>query len=99
MSSSPAPDVLAELRALLPELRDRWSVETLEVFGSRARGDEGLGSDLDLLVTFSRTPDLLAFVALEQELAGRLGLKVDLVMRRALRPRIRDRILREAIPV
>ena len=91
--------ILVRLRTLLPQLRERYGVDTLEVFGSRLHGDVGRESDLDLLVTFTETPDLLTFIALENELSDRLGMPVDLVMRRALKPRLRDRILREAIPV
>jgi len=91
--------LLERLRALLPELQARYSVDTLEVFGSRVREDASHESDLDILVTFSSTPGLFEFIRLENELADRLGLPVDLVMRRSLKPRLRDRILAEAIPV
>lgn len=91
--------VLEALRALMPELRERYDVDTLEVFGSRVRNDVGVQSDIDLLVTFTRTPDLLTFIALEDELSNELGARVDLVMRRSLKPRLRDRILSEAVPV
>jgi len=100
MNAEPSLElILLRLRALLPELRDRFGVDTLEVFGSRVRSAADEGSDLDLLVSFSETPDLLTFISLENELSERLGLPVDLVMRRALKPRLRDRILGEAIPV
>ena len=91
--------ILDRLRALLPELRARYSVDTLEIFGSRVRGDVVDESDIDVLVTFTEAPDLLSFIALENELADTLGTPVDLVMRRSLKPRLRDRILAEAIPV
>lgn len=91
--------VLDALRSLLPGLRERYGVDTLEVFGSRVRNDAGAQSDIDLLVTFIRTPDLLTFIALEDELSHELGARVDLVMRRSLKPRLRDRILSEAVPV
>jgi hypothetical protein len=91
--------ILDGLRALLPELRARYAVDKLEVFGSRVRGDVGGRSDIDVLVTFTETPDLLTFIALEDELSQKLGAPVDLVMRRSLRPRLRERILSEAIPV
>jgi len=91
--------VLASLRTVLPDLRDRYHVATLEVFGSLARGDATRRSDIDLLVTFSRTPDLFTYIMLEEELSDRLGARVDLVMRRSLKPRLRDRILSEAVPV
>jgi len=91
--------VLERLRALLPELQERYAVDTLEVFGSRVREDAREESDLDILVTFTVTPGLFEFIRLEDEIADRLGLPVDLVMRRALKPRLRDRILAEAIAV
>lgn len=91
--------ILHDLRVLLPELRDRYAVDTLEVFGSRVRRDASGSSDVDVLVTFTETPDLLTFIALEDELSEKLGVEVDLVMRRSLKPRLRDRILAEAVPV
>jgi hypothetical protein len=91
--------VLASLRALLPGLRERYAVDTLEIFGSRVRGDASHRSDIDVLVTFTRTPDLLTFIALEDELSDKLGARVDLVMRRSLKTRLRDHILAEAVPV
>jgi len=100
MNAEPSLEIiLLRLRALLPELRDRPGVKTLEIFGSRVRGDVDEESDLDLLVSFSETPDLLTFISLENELSERLGLPIDLVMRRALKPRLRDRIFGEAIAV
>jgi hypothetical protein len=91
--------VLDGLRSLLPELRERYAVDTLEVFGSWVRGDASDGSDVDVLVTFTDTPDLLTFIALEGEIAEKLGVRVDFVMRRSLKPGLRDGILAEAVPV
>ena len=91
--------LLSQLRDLLPDLRRRYAIETLEVFGSRVRGDASPDSDLDVLVTFERTPDLLSLIALENEIADRLGVPVEVVVRRALHPRLRDRILAEAVAV
>ena len=96
-----APSVRLEemrdkLRALLPLLREKYRVRDLEVFGSYVRGEEAEGSDLDLLVTFEEVPTLFQFVALEQFLSDELGVKVDLVMKEALKPRIRKHILKEA---
>lgn len=56
--------VLEALRALMPEQRERYDVDTLEVFGSRVRSDAHFESDIDVLVTFTRTPDLLTFIVL-----------------------------------
>lgn len=90
------PAVLIRLRTLLPLLRERYRVRSLELFGSYVRGEETAGSDLDLLVSFAETPTLFQFVALEQFLSDKLGVKVDLVMKEALKPRIGERILAEA---
>ncbi len=71
----------SELKAL--------GVLSLEIFGSVARGDAGPGSDVDLLVEFDRPIGLF----LEQL----LGCRVDLVMRDAVKPQLRDRIFSEAV--
>jgi len=57
---------------LLPDLRERYAIDTLEIFGSRARIGADDKSDLDILVRFSETPDLLTLVALENELSEKL---------------------------
>jgi hypothetical protein len=82
---------------MLPELRRKYGVGRLWVFGSRARGQEVAGSDLDLLVEFERRGiSLFGFVGLEQEIGDRLGMKVDLVGLSALRPEIRSNVVAEA---
>lgn len=87
------------LRRQTSLLAERYGVETLEVFGSYVRAEQKKDSDLDILVTFHKTPGLLAFIALENHLSDVLGVKVDLVMKDALKPAIGKYILREAIPV
>ena len=83
----------------LPDLTERYGVTSLGLFGSYVRGEEREGSDLDLLVEFADTPDLLEFVALGRDLSELLGVKVDLVMKRALKSRIGKNILEEAVTV
>jgi uncharacterized protein len=56
-------------------------------------------SDLDILVTFKEVPSLLTFIAMENYLSDLLGVKVDLVMKDSLKPKIGGQILREAISV
>lgn len=87
------------LREQLPALRNRWGVASLEMFGSRTRGDARADSDLDVLVTLEKPIGLFQFVELESRLTELLGLKVDLVLRSALKPKIGERILAEAVPV
>ena len=83
------------LREHLPELRERYGVESLGIFGSYVRGEKKEGSDLDVLVEYSRLPDLFDFVALKLDLSERLGVQVDLVMKAGLKRRIGQPILDE----
>lgn len=96
MSTLTLEEIRANLRAVLPLLREKYRVQSLELFGSYVRGEAGEGSDLDLLVTFEVPPTLFQFIALEQFLSETLGVKVDLVMKDSLKPELRDSILAEA---
>ena len=78
-------DVQKQLRAEMPYLRERYHVERLGICGSYVRKDQTEESDLDLLVTFSKTPGLLDFIGLKHYLEDRLGLSVDLGMPDALK--------------
>jgi uncharacterized protein len=89
------------LREMLPELADRFGVAALGLFGSRVRGDHRPDSDLDILVEYraDARPTLIDVVELEYLLTDRLGVKVDLALKRSLKPFLRPYILREAQPV
>ena len=91
--------IIMTLRENKPVLEEKYGVKNLEVFGSYVLGEQKKGSDLDILVDFYKTIDLFKYIELENYLGETLGVKVDLVMRDALKPRIKDRILNEAIPV
>lgn len=92
-------EVRQTLHMLMPILADRFHVASIALFGSYARAEQQPESDLDVLVTFSETPSLFEFIRLEQFLSDQLGVRVDLVMRDALKPHIGEQILREAMPV
>ena len=87
------------LREQHPKLAEQFNVATLEIFGSHVRHEENKNSDLDILVTFTKTPSLLKFIRLENQLSDLLGIKVDLVMKDSLKPAIGKNILREVVPV
>ena len=82
----------------LVELCRRHQVRELSVFGSVARGEMRPDSDVDLLVEFQPQAkvDLVDHAGLMLDLAQLLGRKVDLVSKKALKPRIRDSVLAEA---
>lgn len=98
-SSHSRDEIVERLRAVLPELRDSFGVCGLSVFGSQMNGEAKPDSDVDILVEFDRVPGFFKFIQLEQTLTGHLGLKVDLVMKTALRPSIGQRILADAVTV
>jgi len=81
------------------ELRGEYGIKEIGVFGSYTRGEQKKGSDIDILVEFypDAEMDLITFVELEEYLSGLLGIKVDLVMKSALKPRIGKHILKEAV--
>ena len=82
--------ILDDLHALKPELRARFGVFGLAVFGSFARGDATATSDLDLLLCFEADarPTLFSLSDLNALLRERLGVEVDTVPESCLNPRI-----------
>lgn len=77
----------------------RHGAHDLRVFGSVARGNAGPDSDVDLLATLEPGVTLLQHAALVRELEAILGCKVDVVSDRGLRPRVRERVLHDAVPL
>lgn len=71
----------------------------VRVFGSVARGDDIDSSDIDLLVELDDGVSLLDIIGLERELAELLGVDVDVVPDDALKPRIRQQVLQQAVPL
>jgi predicted nucleotidyltransferase len=76
---------------------DAFGVRSLSLFGSVVRGEERPGSDIDILVEFERVGGLFEFVQLKNYLEKTLGQPVDLVTPDALKPQLREKILRESI--
>ena len=77
----------------------RHLASNIRVFGSVARGDDGPGSDIDLLVDFEPHASLLDLIALKQELDQLLNRRTDVVTTDSVSPFLRQRILDEARPL
>lgn len=92
---------LEEIKRLLTDkksvLQEKYRVKELGIFGSYIREEQTETSDVDLLVEFSEIPSLLKFVNLENYLSDSLGVKVDLVHKSGLKPRIGKRIIAEVV--
>ncbi|MFN3567661.1 MAG: nucleotidyltransferase family protein, partial [Caldimicrobium sp.] len=72
------------LFAHLDEIKERFGVKEIGIFGSYVRGEEREESDVDILVEFERTVDYFEFLELEEYLTSLMGIKVDLVMKKAM---------------
>ncbi len=91
--------ILATLRQLKPEIQRKYKVKALGVFGSIVRGEQTAASDIDVLVDFGPQASLFDLVGLGLFLEEKLGQRVDVVSRGALRTEIRETVLREVAPV
>lgn len=77
----------------------RHGARNVRIFGSVARGEATADSDLDVLVDLEPGRSLLDLGGLLMELQELLGCRVDVVTEQGLRPRLRERVLREAVPL
>lgn len=99
MRQEPVNRFIRVLHDQMSLFRKRYGVKSIALFGSYVRHAQRRSSDLDLLVEFSKATSLFQFVAFERDLSDLLGVKVDWVMKTALKPAIGKRILREVVPV
>ena len=90
-------EVITQLQRLQPDLRRRYPIRELGIFGSYVRGQQTENSDLDVLVDLKDGVGLFELAGLQQDLSDALGLKVDLVMRDAVKRDLVTRILSETV--
>jgi hypothetical protein len=90
---------LEQKRTEILSLADRYGVRRIRVFGSVARGQADAASDVDFLVELGPQVSVLDLGGFLAELQQLLGCKVDVVTVNGLRPRIRQRVLEEAVPL
>jgi predicted nucleotidyltransferase len=90
-------DIKAVLAKHKPEIQKKFKVKEIGVFGSYIRGKQKHKSDVDVLVEFSEPVGLFEFMDLEEYLQSLLAVRVDLVSKKALKPAIGERILKEVV--
>jgi len=78
-------------------LKNKYKIKEIGIFGSFVRGDATKDSDVDILVEFEEVPSLFKFIEIENYLSNILGIKVDLVEKKSLKPRIGEHILKEVV--
>ena len=90
---------LAAKRAEILDFLLPTGISNIRVFGSVARGEDDENSDIDLLADLPPGIGLFGLARAEATLAELLGVSVELVPERALKPRLEKRILAEAVPL
>ena len=91
---------IEEIKQKVVPILKRHGVTKAGIFGSLIRGEAEKKSDLDILVEISKSDvSLLDFIGLKIELEEALGKKVDLVEYTAIKPLLRERILREEVTI
>jgi len=81
------------------ELESKYNVKEIGIFGSYVRAQNSKNSDLDVLVEFSKPIGMFKFLELEEYIQNITGIKIDLVSKKALKPRIGQNILKELIKI
>ena len=96
MRRDEAVAILSRYRA---DMAREFKIASLALFGSVARDEAGPNSDVDVLVEFHETPGLSEYMRLKWWLEERLGRRVDLVMKGALKDWARPTVEAEAVRV
>jgi len=91
-------EVLQSRRDEILRIAAKRGARNVRIFGSVARGEDDEDSDVDFLVELEQGRSLLDMGGLLMDLQALLGRKVDVVTDKGLRSRIRERVLREAVP-
>lgn len=91
-------DVLALLRQHEPILKERFKIASIGIFGSYARGEERIDSDVDVLVTFQTGQKTFEhYMDCKFYLEDLFGKRVDLVIKDTIKPRFKPFILSEIV--
>ena len=91
--------ILQSLQDIKNEIKAAYKVKSLWLFGSFARGEEKLTSDVDILVDFEKGADLFNLMALASFLEEQFGRRVDIVSKDALRPELKEIVFKEMLAV
>ena len=91
--------ILEKKREEILKICAKYGAYNVRIFGSVARGEADSLSDIDILVQFEPGRTLLDHAALWLELEEVLGCKVDVISEKGLKPRVKERVLKEAIPL
>lgn len=92
---------LQDIQQLLKQqklmLEKKYKINQVGIFGSYIRGEQTQKSDLDILIDYQEAPSLITLIELEYYLSDIVGIKVDLVTKKGLKPQLKDYILKETV--
>ena len=89
-------DIREKLEKSKPHLNKVFHVKEIGIFGSYVRSEDNQYSDIDILVEFEKGhKDFFNYMRLKYRMEQLLGRKVDLVIKEAVKPRLRERIFNE----
>ncbi len=83
----------------ITKIASKHGVRSIRVFGSFARGEETVYSDIDLLVEFEPKRSLLDIISMKYEIEDLTGRKVDVVTEKGISPYLVEQIMKEAVPL
>lgn len=92
-------EIKKKLLELKPILQEKYKIKEIGIFGSYVKNKQTKRSDLDILVEFEESPDLFTYIEIEEFLSKNLKVKVDLVMKSALKSYIDKIILKEVVNI
>jgi predicted nucleotidyltransferase len=93
-------EIKQTLKKRMPEIKEKYGVKNLYIFGSYVRGEQTHKSDIDILVEFEKgRKSFRNYISLKFYLEDLFGLKVDLVIKEAVKPRLKKYIYEEAVNV
>jgi predicted nucleotidyltransferase len=90
---------LSEIKKIIQQhkedLREKYAVKEIGIFGSCARGEQDETSDIDILIELEKPVGIVKFLKLEKHLSFLLEAKVEIVTKKALKPYIGRQVLQE----
>lgn len=90
-------DIKQVLKQNQSVLQKNYRITELGIFGSYVRGEQTETSDIDVLIDYEQAPTLFKLVELRSYLSELMETKVDVVTKKGLKPKIRERILSEVV--
>ncbi|NEZ67030.1 DUF86 domain-containing protein [Leptolyngbyaceae cyanobacterium CCMR0082] len=92
-------DIKVMLQQRKPQIQEQYHIAELGIFGSYVRGEQTAASDLDILIERPEGLSLFQLLELGDQLSDELGVKVDLVTKQGLKPKVKERVLAEVVYV